>query len=397
MSRPGKTAVEALALFALAWLLRLALLPAAAWTAGLAWRDLAFLYDGHMYIGIATSVPRLYEGIEKVCAVYPSSETYTGWLPGYPVLIAALRWLVRDFRVAAMLASQLASAAGVVLFYLLARRLSPRPLLAAVLFAFFPATWLLTGSLAFVESLYVTLAVAGFYALHRRWLGLAATLVGFALVTQKSGLVLLLVFAAVLWREEGSKALRHLPWALWALVPLALLQWHLFAVFGDPWVNVRVQRGFFGPHLFALPFERFLEGLLSPTQPFEGHFWLRKLLNALSCLFYVWVCVRAWRPGERRTELLLLWLTAVLLFNLCLGGVWSYHAFPRFMTLAAPPAILLSVDLLPAWRPAKAFAPLAAAALLCIGATLVDVHGAAGLLLRAWSPARLAEIASYCR
>lgn len=382
-------------LFVFAWLARLSCLFLAAHAARVPWKDLALMYDGHVYVLIARSAPYFYTNIEKFFPVYKNSEYFTGWFPVYPAAISVANLLANDLRVAALLASQLLSSAAVALFYLLAKKTVKRPLLAAFLFCFFPPTWLLTGSLAFVEPAFALLFIAAFLCLHeKRWAG-ATVLASLVVVTQKSGFLVLAIFGLILWRQEGSRAFKRLPWALAALIPLASLQAYLWTAFNDPWINVRVQREIFGTSLVGFPFQAMLSGLASSEQIFEGNFWLRKALIGASCLFYTGVCVWGWKKRRPASEPLLIWLSVVLLFNVSLGGIWPYYAFGRFMTLAAPAAILLIVDRLPSWSGPATVAALALLLVAAFFTAIIETQDAVTLMNRVWSSGYFESLAAY--
>lgn len=363
-------AAEGAALALAAVASRIAFLAAAASALGVDWRDLALRYDGHVYLRIAKTLPALY--------VSDQGPLLTGWFPLYPVLIRAAGALTGDLRTAAILISITASAAGVVLFHRLAARFSSRPGLAAAVFVVFPPMWLVCGGLAFVEPLLVCAAIAAVLAAveERPWVCGAAAAA--AALSQKSGALVVVIAALVVWSRKGRLDGRWL--AALALAPLAAaaLQAYLWLTFGDPLINLRVQREVFGGSLFGLPFAGFVKGVLEPSA-FGGP-WRRAAIAA-SGLFYLAVAAAAWRGRTPARRPLLLWLGVVLAFFFCLGGFWAFHSLPRFLLLGAPAALLLAEPLLPRGRTLLAAAPLA---LLPFFVGLVELAQADALMRRVW-------------
>lgn len=362
--------------------LRAALLALASSSSGLDWRDLALYYDGHIYILISKSLPHLYTGISSIFPLFKESTYFTGWFPLYPAFIRLIGFIVPDARIAALAVSHAASALAVVVFYRLARRFLAHPALASLIFAVWPPTWLLTGSLGFAEPLFVLLFLGAFERFLAEETGKSVFLGSLAVVAQKMGILLLPVLGLTLFWREGKSGLKRLAPYLLCLLPLLFLQGYLYAAFGDPLANVRIQRELVADSFLCFPFQDFLAGLFSPRQIFSGHFWLRKALIASSALFYVLVLAWAWRRRRAGLEPLIAWLGVVLLFYSSVGGVWSFYTFPRFMTLAAPPAILLA---LATWEKigkllGGAAALLLAAAPLILLINVVDILSAVELM-----------------
>lgn|GEM_PF-1206101 len=382
-------------LFLLALAFRLSFLALASAFSGLPWRDLALYYDGHVYLLISKSYPRLYVGIHEIFPAFRNSEYFTGWFPFYPLLIRLAGFVIRDSRVSALAVSQIAAALSVVLLYRLARLRSSRPLLAAALYIFFPPTWVLTGSLNFVEPVFVCLFLAAFDRFLAEDMAWAVVFASLVMVTQKSGFLILLVMLAVLVGRHGPRGLRMFLPYLASVLPLALMQGYLGLRFHEFWINLRVQREIFGGPLLQLPGVALARGLFSSTWPFPGPVRLRRELLAASVGFYAAVLAASWVRLRSRQWALVCWLGVVLAFNLCLAGPWACTGFARFMTLAAPAAILLAVELPdPATRlPALALCAAAGAAALVIGTW--DLLGSLALIRRAWPAGYFESLATY--
>lgn len=336
-----RPAAFAAAAFLWALALRAALLVFIIGRTGFSARDLALIYDGHVYILIAKSFPTPYVGIERIFPVFRDSSFFTGWFPLYPAAIALVNALVRDAAWSALLASQLLGALAIALFSTLARRVTTRPALATFFFAFFPPTWLLTGTLAFVEPAFLCclIASAELFLDGRDWQ--AAVFAGLAAVAQKTGVLFLVVLLAAMTHKE--RRARGPKYAL-ALGGLAVLAAYLAFVFGDPLAIARIQSQAFAGFPFQVPFSSIAEGLLAPTQPFEGHFWLRKVLIASSCGFYLWALAGARAGRDAASRLLRVWLGVALLFHVTLRiyNLYGYYSFARYLVMGAPAAVLLA-------------------------------------------------------
>ena len=366
------------ALFAAALALRAGCALCVSLLSGVPLEDLALFFDGHLYILIARSLPRLYAGAGAAFPAFPKDAAFlTAWFPAYPALIRALALFV-DWRWAALLACWVPASLAVALFHELARDYTPRPLPAALLFAFLPPAWLLGGSLAFVEGLYACLLLGCVLALRRGRVPLACALGAAFALTQKSGFLL----APILLLGFGR---RSLPVLAAAAAAGAALQLYLWRAFGDPLINLETHRRIFGGAYFGLPFAGIAQGLLSSESPFAGLFAARKAYIALETLFYAGAFAWALRRPKADERPLLAWLGCALLFYSCLTGAAGFYAFPRFMTVAAAPALLLAWRRLPPlsarWAPAAALA-LAA----CLSWNAADSLSALDLASRYWGP-----------
>ncbi len=372
MTRAGRLSPRAegaaLALAALA--ARAAFLAAAASATGVAWRDLALRYDGHVYLEIAKTFPRLY--------VSEQGPYLTTWFPLYPALIRLAGFLTGDLRTAALAVSLAAATAAVLLFRRLAGRFSRRPLLAAGLFVFFPPMWLLTGSLSFVEPVFLCAVLAAVIAAVEDRPGLAAAAGAAAVLSQKSGFLVPGIAVLVAW-DRGRFDRRWLAALVVPALAQAALQGYLWRLYGDPLINVKVTRATFGGAFFGVPFSAFLRGIVTPSA--FGGAWRRAAI-ALSGFGYLALTGAAWRRGAAEERPLLIWLGVVLAFYFSLGGFWAFHALPRYLLMAAPAALLLAEPLLP--RKERLLLALAPLVLLPYFVGLVEAAQAESLLQRVW-------------
>lgn len=355
------------ALAAIAVGARLAFLAAAAKALGVPVLDLALRYDGHVYLRIARTFPHPY--------LDGGGPFLAGWFPGYPFLVRAAAFVFRDLRLSAVIVSLSFSALSVFLFHRLASRFSKRPDFATLLFVFFPPMWLVVGGLGFVEPMLICSAMLGVLAvLEERPRFLAVACVS-AVLAQKSGFLVPVIASLLL----GRKTLR-IPWAAAlsaSVLAVLALQGYLWLSFGDPFINLKVQREVFGGSLFGVPFAAFVRGVLHPSA--FGGVWRSAAIGA-SGLFYLAAAARAPRPLRP-------WLWTALAFFFSLGGDWAFHSLPRFLLVAAPPAILALEPLL---AESLLLAPLV---LLPYLLGLVEAAQAEALWRRAWG-AGYAESAS---
>lgn len=381
MTPRAPRAAERAALAAAALGARAFFLAAASRATGVPWRDLALRFDGHVYLAVAKTWPRLYQGVPSFLPMFRGSEYFTGWFPLYPVLIRAAAVLVGDARAAALAVSFAASAAAVLLFRRLAGSFTTRPGLAASLFCFFPATWLVTGSLAFVEPVFLCALLAAALAALEDRPGACAAAAAAAMLAQKTGFLVLPIALALVAARRGRRGLRAFaPLGLALLAPTAL-QLYLWRTFGDPLVNFHVQRDIFGGAMFGWPFAAFVSGALTPS-PLGGG--AARALIASSGAFYLFVAAAAWRRARADERPLLAWLLIVLVPHFCLAGHWAFFSLPRLLLMGAPPALLLSLPLLPRGERWLLFA--APLVLLPFFAGLLDVARAEVIVQGAWPP-----------
>lgn len=271
--------------------------------------------------------------------------------------------------------------------------------MAAGLFLFFPSIWLVSSSLAFTEPLMVLCAVSAFSAFRRGNLWESSIWLGCASVTQKHAILMLPILAITHLATQGWRRLPSLAPLLFSLVPLAGLQAYLYFNFGDPLANLgEAQKAFAGPVL-DWPLATLVAGTLSPTQLFEGHFWLRKAMILLSTLFYTGILISVLRRRERRQRALLIWLACMFAFSSSLAGPWGYLGFPRYMLLGAPAALLLFSDRCrmpaPSLRARVAVASVLAS--LVFATALTDVAAATKFCERVWSPVYYQQLAPLLR
>jgi hypothetical protein len=380
-------------LFAWAVAIRQVMLAAASWATGWAPLDLAMLGDGHSDMVLSKSFPALYVGTQKLVPFVTSwrddPHAFFTRFPVYPAAIALASKLCGDLRLSALAVSQLAGALAVVRFRLLADSFTPRAGLAAALFAVFPATWLETTSMAYTEGLLVLCGICAFHCWTKGRLWRAAAWAGVAAVVQKHGFLVLLALGLA-QLAAGRRRIRDLvPLAL-GLLPPALLGLYFWALSGDPFTVIERNQRLFGDGAspWNWPLVSFVNGLVTEGREFRSYFWLRKLLLLASFGFYVAALERGLGGlRDERRRPLAVWLATNFAFCICMGGVWAYYYFARYMLLGAAPAILLTVDRVP-WpgRPAPRAALVAAVAIASIAVGIVGAQSMWELSMHIWTP-----------
>lgn len=351
---------------------------------------LALMFDGHVYLLIARSAPRLYEGIHLFFPAFRDSTYFTGWFPLYPALIALASPL--GWTDAALWVSRLLGAGGAPLMFVLALRHCRRPALAAAWFCVAPGSWLLTGSLAFAEPAFVCAFLAALLALERAPAWPAAALCAAATLAQKSGVLILPIALAA----RGAQWRRAWP-AAGALAGLILLfGWH-GRVFGDPLIGARVQSDLFGGSAFAPPFSSLARGLLADDDVIGAHAAWRKLAVLLSLGFYGGVFLWGLRRRARVDRLCLGWLGFVLAFYSTIAFPWGYVSWGRFLAVAAPAAFILLADALTAAQARAATVLLPVVAALSLGWACVEGSDGARRVWRNWPPGYFESLGSRLR
>lgn len=369
-------------LFLFAVALRAATALAVSLASGMSLRNLTVFFDGHLYLLIARTLPALYSDPRLFFPDFPKDPSFlTGWFPVYPGFIKLLSLFAVDIRLAALLTAWLAGGIAVVLFYELAGDYLEKPLFAAILFSFLPTSWLIGGSLVLVESTYVCLLLACMLAFQRGKTGWASLFAALAVITQKSGFLLLPILA--LTATPRRRAVMPCISAIAAIIGLQLYLWWLF---GDPLINAKVHRSAFGGEWFGLPFAGFITWMLDPRSPFRELFWQRKLITVLEMSFYVFIlCWSLFRYSSRMT-LFTVWLGIVLLFHASLTNFWSFYAFPRYMLMAGPASIMLACHAFPMGNKRWHFAVAGVLLSLTMLWTVLDTLGTLELCYRVWTP-----------
>lgn len=324
-SSPGVTARELLAMAALAVALRAALYAIATSLTGTDFADYAGAADGYQYIAYA----RGWLGDTAELAAHP---IYRRLFPGYPALIAVLVRLGVPLPAAVLLPSWLACGAVAVLS---ARAFRDRRIGWAA--ATLTPSYIFSGSLLCTEAICLLLSLAGLLQARR---GRTLT-AGFAFGL--GGLFRPVAVFAMLGAIGPDIAEGRLRRALTITAAagltvaagLAALKWR----FGDALMTVRWNSRGYGGEILTWPFKSLITTpLTTPVAVWKVAFVALHAAAVLGgCLLAARALATA-RGDERRLALVAaLWLWGNTLYVLCIGNVWGFHDFPRFLIPALPP------------------------------------------------------------
>ncbi len=349
---------------------------------GLGARDLALFYDGHLYLLIARTAPRLYAGADWPLGTFVDARTLTAWFPLYPLATRAAAAALGDLLSASLWVSHAAGAAAVAITYELACGRSRRPWAAAAALILFPPSWLVAGSFALPEPMLTAAFAGAVLACLRGRRGWAVALAAAACVSQKQGiLVVPVLWAAEALERPGGRA-RYLPY-LAALLPLLALQGWLWACFGDPLTNLTAHRETFGGAYFSWPGWAWLKS--------ASRAWAFPLKTSLLIMIPVAASAPAyalacWRLSRsRRTEVFAAWGAIALAAAQCLGGGSAALVQPRLMHQAAPVLAMGLTEFIPEEWPSSPW--VLAAAAISAALALANFRFALELGARAASPA----------
>ncbi len=258
---------------------------------------------------------------------WPSSTP--AFFPLYPLLVAALGWIMagHDLLAGTLLSLAAGAAAFAVLYRLALARLGAEAAWRTVLFLALAPTSLFFGAV-YSESLFLLLAVTSFLFAERGGFWRAGTAAGLALLTRSAGVALLPALIVLAWRApDRRRALAGVAVApaLFALYPALLAVW-----IDRPLAFLDAQR---------VVWER----NLSPAGPLGGivaaaqH---RELLDLAVALALVALGIVAWRRVGAAYGLYTLTSVAIpLTFVSDKMPLWSMQrfaivVFPAFMALA---------------------------------------------------------------
>ncbi|MBZ0115248.1 MAG: hypothetical protein K8J08_22530 [Thermoanaerobaculia bacterium] len=330
---------------------RIALWVGASQRLHLPFRDLSLLFDGHLYILIARTMPTPYAGASDLFPRLPNPGFISGWFPGYPMVIASINSLLGDIRLATLFASLLSGVVATLIVRRVASEIGPRPMFTALVFAVFPASWLLSSSLPLADSLLVAFAAATVWAVLRGRVWTAIALAAAAVITQKAGVLVPVIAAIASLRGLLIRDLVSASRFLLSFASLVVLQLWLWWLLGDPFANFSAQSWAFGLEEGGLgltwPGGYLLRGFLDAGPLFVQQRWATAIILA----FYLGALVLALRSDNPRTRITLsAWIGIPLLFFSVLASPWPYLSLWRFMTISAPAAVCVYCALAPAKR-----------------------------------------------
>ena len=141
------------------------------------------------------------------------------FFPLYPMLVAAVAFVTRDYLIAGFLVTAIASIAAGLVFRELVKLDHPeKTAQLAVLFLFiFPTSYFL--HIPYTESLFLALVIACFLTARKRLWFMAAILGGLACMTRVNGLILIPALAFEVWEEYRETRKFNQEWLFLAVVP----------------------------------------------------------------------------------------------------------------------------------------------------------------------------------
>ena len=355
---------ELLGMAALALGLRIALFAWATAATGTSFTDYARAADGYQYLACAHA----WRGDMAELAAHPY---YRRLFPGYPALIAALAAAGMPEPAAALLPSWLAAPAVAVLAALVFGDRRVGWAMAALT----PA-YVFSGSLICTEALCLLLSLAGIGLLARGGRGGgggggsggggsggggAGRAVAAGIAFGAGGLFRPVAAFAMLGAAARELALgRRRTAAALVLAAGVAVASGLAAVgwrFGDPLMSLHEYAGdpgAYGGELFTWPFKAL--ATVPSTTPVAAWKLAYVAVHVLAVLAGCAWAVREWRRAASADQrgiaaLAAVWLTGNTLYVLCIGNVWGFHDFPRFIVPALPALFWALRGLLPR-RPA---------------------------------------------
>jgi len=314
-------------------------------------------WDGHWYLDLAN---------HGYPSAIPNTSSTLGFMPGYPLLIRAVRGL---WSIPAVPAALLLARAGGLVSTLLVKQLTSlwwgdqSGQRAALLYAVFPGA--LVFSMAYSDGVFLALVLACLLALeHRRWL-LAGLLGAAATVTGADGAILVLAVATAAglhaWRGrvwENRSELTCLIAPLLCASGMGSFAVYLWVRMGSPWAVMDAQTRFWGNHVSPLATLHHYELYLH-----LGGRELNLLIGLLGVPFVLGTLYLLLRREARPPAWALVWGFGVILISLGSSGLTPN---PRMLLLAFPGGVVLA-----RYVRGRAFVGLAAAS-------------AAGLALVSW-------------
>lgn len=333
-----------LVLFAAAIATRLLAVALAVAVGGLNAGDLPWLRDGPSYLAYASAIGDGRSGFERL------AEYDRRVFPGYPLLLAAIG--ADRLPLAGIVLNWLAAGAAAVLAW----RLYDDVRIgwaAAVL----TPSYVLYSMTLMSEAVVLLTGVAGVYLLARDRAVGAGALLGFAAIARplaaSFGIACLTVRS---WRSRSFLLTAAIALAS-ILVTAVWLWWWSGSFLSGVGAYVSEGRAYGDGRMFTWPFQSLV------TVPLQERVPAWKIV-------YVWTHVAVVLGGillllrERSSSRLsVVWLASNTLIALCIGGVWGFHEFHRFIIPALPP-------LFHAWRRFLPRHPAAWIAIACASAAV---------------------------
>lgn len=330
---------------------------------------LAVFFDGSLYLEIARSFPLPYP---------PEARDYVNRPPGYPALIylahLAVPASLANWGALALAVSWIFGALAACAFYAVCRALGVPAFWPSAAFAVANPRWISVAATAHTEASAMLFALLAFHAGFRRRFGASAAWLALAGLTRYPALLLWPALAYGVLVEERRRDAKAVALLGLPLLAFGLLQVYFWLRIPDFAGLAEVQRLFWDARP-TWPFAAFVEHtarwLDAPARaPNFG-------LAAGTLLFYLLAVGLGLASRARRARVLAAWVGVVVLFHVCLSGLWAAWDFPRLAILAWPAALLL------VWRAVGTRLPAPAAGVACALIGVLAVHSAIGVLVDA--------------
>lgn len=307
-------------------------LLAVAWTlseTGRVWTDYALLRDGYSYLAYA----RRLAGADAAITFHD-----TRVFPGFPAILAGISRATTDLEAAALLLNWAAAAIAACL----AARLF-RDARVGWGMALFPPSHLMYTSMALSEPTLLLCTLGGLSAARRGLTLGGGSLLGLAGLIRPMACFAVFALVADEWRCGRRRRGAATGAVSLAVVGLGIASLELARGWGLR--SVQAQATAYGGAILAPPFWSLL------ATPWEGGVPAWKVV-------YVWghvlavsgaliLLARRFQRGARSAALPSFWLAGNTTFTLCVGSVWGFHEFHRFLLPALPPLLLAYSDYLP--------------------------------------------------
>jgi hypothetical protein len=298
--------------------------------------EFVFLRDGSSYIHLAQA----FRGDQSVLTLFDRRV-----FPGYPALIATVMSLGVSAPVAALALAWLGTGITAVLTAVLYddRRLG----WAMVMLT---PSYLMYTTLVMSEAVLLTFTVGGLVLLYRRRPGAGGILLGIAGLVRP--MACFAVLGAALERFRRTPRAAILFCAVSAVI-VGIGLWLMQLWNGDALQNVRIyasdDRAYAG-QLFALPFESLIMTPIRLHVPLwkVAYIWTYVALTFIACGLLTREAFAAIASEQRLfARLNAPWLIGNTLFVLCIGHIWGFHEFHRFIVPALPPLLWAYRDYYP--------------------------------------------------
>jgi len=315
---------ELLLMALLAVALRAALYAVATGLTHTGFADYAGAADGYQYIAYG----RAWLGDMAEMAAHP---IYRRLFPGYPMLLAVLVRLGVPLSAAALLPSWLACGGVAALS---ARVFRDRRIGWAA--AALTPSFIFSGSLISTEAMCLLFSLLGVLQ-ARRGRALTAGL-AFGLGGLFRPVAVFAMLGAVAVDAATGRLRRALTVTAAAGLTIAAGLAALWWRFGDALMTVRWNSRGYGGEILTWPFKSLLvTPLTTPVATWKIAFVALHVAAALGgCLLAARSSLS--RPGGEGLALTAaVWLCGNTLYVLCIGSVWGFHDFPRFLIPALPP------------------------------------------------------------